>query len=918
MPKRRKQTTLQVAPTGRVRLDKSARSDRHERSPSPASRARLERAQKAQRSSQQYNRSTWRDDAEQGRVIDEGEPVTSSGDDDEPGLVDSDGLFDDEAEEASGDDESSAGEDEQEAEHVRRRRRRDRRDAHSDSDSDPDPDPDGQRPPPQPKSRETRRVNEIVLSSDDDAATPATPVASTSNAKIPVKGGQPAGKLLPPKRQMLVFDSLDIDLPPRKRRAEPANTKAGSRAGPSAAAKKQSSTTVKEDSDEELTSIALGHPHDTADETDNQPVKRLHNSSPRKRSRVSSSSARSSSPATSLASDASDSEVADDLPVPASIAADNKRLKAKRETALNNAALRSPRKSKSGKVRKVDTKRKLTALSQGVWDRRSEDEESDEEDFVVGDEDAIIYDTSTDEDEQDAGSLIHKKEQKKQSRKGKEPAISEGNGGEEEDAAASSKSKTKKKKEERRKDKWRKQVQKELLATDTEGDQQPTPKASKRKVGGKGKKAGRVVRSETDNDDDDPSPRKKQRQQQQRRRRRRSSEASSELVDDGPEDLEILDEQTVFDQKFRTLKTNESKFASLKAARERRKASQKAIVLDSEDEMPATTQHRSQRVTTGSQPRFLGDPDHNSADSSSESDSDSDGSDSESSSSSDGRSDGRSDGQGSIDDFLAEDDGNDEEVARYRAEMQIKSQGMRWYYKTYIILLVYMIIDPDRDWRGQDDELRTADEKVTQEIEGLLNSLVGSSAWKPKFKRIIDSRPELTVDPLGPDEAGGPCEVCTMGRGRHASSVLTLSGPKYNRTTLQDLASAEDSSAEEESDSEDENAGRKSRDKYYTFNSGGACTARAETYHELRHWARSTRDRVADMLRPLRRKIREVDTDGMNKAERKEARKAVTLLKHKEASRLIRILEDGREVETLADRLQKEINQACSAFTVNK
>jgi hypothetical protein len=31
--------------------------------------------------------------------------------------------------------------------------------------------------------------------------------------------------------------------------------------------------------------------------------------------------------------------------------------------------------------------------------------------------------------------------------------------------------------------------------------------------------------------------------------------------------------------------------------------------------------------------------------------------------------------------------------------------------------------------------------------------------------------------------------------------------------------SAEDSSAEEESDSEDENAGRKSRDKYYTFHS---------------------------------------------------------------------------------------------------
>lgn len=162
-----------------------------------------------------------------------------------------------------------------------------------------------------------------------------------------------------------------------------------------------------------------------------------------------------------------------------------------------------------------------------------------------------------------------------------------------------------------------------------------------------------------------------------------------------------------------------------------RKASQKAIVLDSEDERPAT-QSRSQRGPTGSQPRFLGDPDHNSDEEDDGEDSDSDGresgSDSDSSSS---RTESRSDGEGSIDDFLAEDDENmEKEVENYRADLQMKSQGMRYYYKTYIILLVYMIIDPDRDWRREDKELRTADEKVTQELEGFLSSLVGSSAWK--------------------------------------------------------------------------------------------------------------------------------------------------------------------------------------------
>jgi hypothetical protein len=82
----------------------------------------------------------------------------------------------------------------------------------------------------------------------------------------------------------------------------------------------------------------------------------------------------------------------------------------------------------------------------------------------------------------------------------------------------------------------------------------------------------------------------------------------------------------------------------------------------------------------------------------------------------------------------------EKEVEKYRADLQMKSQGMRYYYKTYIILLVYMIIDPDRDWRREDKELRTADEKVTQELEGFLSSLVGSSAWKVRPARMSCSR----------------------------------------------------------------------------------------------------------------------------------------------------------------------------------
>lgn len=375
---------------------------------------------------------------------------------------------------------------------------------------------------------------------------------------------------------MLVFDSIEVSPPPPTKRRALAQNNKGTKANPASKPKPNTgkSRPARESAaegtpEEERMSIALGHPQDSADESDEeQPVKGP-GSSARKRSRVSSSSDESHRSATT---DTSDGEVRDDLPLPASIAADNKRLKAKRETTLNNAALRSPRKTKTGKVRKVDTKRKLTALSQGVRDRRSEDEESDEEDFVVDDDDAIIYDTTTEEEEDQQPPPTSKKQKKKAAaeRKGKERAVTE----EEEEAEDRPASK----KKERGKGKSRKQVQRDLLATDSE-DEQPIRSASKRKHGKKN--GGRVVRSDNEDDDeeeDEPVQRKKRRRRQHHRSSGSEEESNSDDgIDDGPEDLKILDEETVLDQKFRTLKTNESKFASLKAARDRE--SSRALLL---------------------------------------------------------------------------------------------------------------------------------------------------------------------------------------------------------------------------------------------------------------------------------------------------------------------------------------------------
>ena len=176
MGKRHKQAKLAVASTGRVELTDghAKRSGRPERSPSPAIAARLERAKKAQQSSQKSHKPTWRDEQEQGRIVDEGQAIISSSEDEDPGLVESFELVDDEAEEASEDEESS---EEEEEGHQRRRRGR----AGSDSGSD-------EQPTPRRAAKSSRRAKEIVLSSDDnddeEAVARTTPVASTSKSKV--------------------------------------------------------------------------------------------------------------------------------------------------------------------------------------------------------------------------------------------------------------------------------------------------------------------------------------------------------------------------------------------------------------------------------------------------------------------------------------------------------------------------------------------------------------------------------------------------------------------------------------------------------------------------------------------------------------------------------------------------------------
>lgn len=153
-----------------------------------------------------------------------------------------------------------------------------------------------------------------------------------------------------------------------------------------------------------------------------------------------------------------------------------------------------------------------------------------------------------------------------------------------------------------------------------------------------------------------------------------------------------------------------------------KQAKNKAIVLDSDDEAPPPTARKPAR-TKRSSPRFMGDTEDSP---SSDSSSDSSGSPDTDSTSSGG------------DSFIVEEENPDGNkfVEEFRESIRGQMQGLRYYLKTYLLYLVHLVIDPDRDWLAADEEFRTAVHRINEHLAGHLNSLVTSSAWKVRPHRL--------------------------------------------------------------------------------------------------------------------------------------------------------------------------------------
>lgn len=75
-------------------------------------------------------------------------------------------------------------------------------------------------------------------------------------------------------------------------------------------------------------------------------------------------------------------------------------------------------------------------------------------------------------------------------------------------------------------------------------------------------------------------------------------------------------------------------------------------------------------------------------------------------------------------------------------------------------------------------------------------------------------------------------------------------------------------------------------------------------YHQLRHWAYTTRNRVEEMLAPYRKPIMVPKlTSGMSKSERREARQLAAERKNEEANRLSKLLDEQGVIDEVSQSL---------------
>ncbi|THU89512.1 hypothetical protein K435DRAFT_830337 [Dendrothele bispora CBS 962.96] len=192
-------------------------------------------------------------------------------------------------------------------------------------------------------------------------------------------------------------------------------------------------------------------------------------------------------------------------------------------------------------------------------------------------------------------------------------------------------------------------------------------------------------------------------------------------------------------------------------------------------------------------------------------------------------------------DFIVEDDGTG--LAALPAEFSMDThQDLAHQFKKIFQFFVHIAVQPPVERNEFMVEMLKKEEYFSvplivtrRKLSGLRDSLVASSVWHPKFKKQLETYPELDVIEL--DFAVPGCDACHLGS-RTSTLCGRLLGHAYDHSGFEEVS-------DDESDADKDSA------IIAEFHLGRFCARRVRVYHDLSHWEYNLFKTISDEMDEL-------------------------------------------------------------------
>ncbi|EAU88626.1 hypothetical protein CC1G_12018 [Coprinopsis cinerea okayama7 len=346
------------------------------------------------------------------------------------------------------------------------------------------------------------------------------------------------------------------------------------------------------------------------------------------------------------------------------------------------------------------------------------------------------------------------------------------------------------------------------------------------------RKAKRLAQTQSDDEEDSPPPKRR------RLTRRRTIIVHENTDVDSAEEEDDLDSDCIIESRFRERRqTQYQKNLEKLKKRKQRKTASPSSDEDDDAENSESDGDSAPTLFKGAKPSNRNTSDED----------DGDGGDGES-----------DEGEDSESDWIVEDD--PVAAPRLPAMFSMEThQDLAHQFKKVFQLFVHVAVHPSKKRKKEmerlleDEYFRVPLKMVQRKLDGLRDSLVASSMWRPQFKKALQTYPEFVLTQLDFTIPG--CDACHMGS-RVATRRGALAGEPYNPIGFRELwkekksarkkkqkekkkrqkkgkRSRSDSDSDSESESDEEEIKKQ-------FDLGRFCAVRTQTFHEYCHWEYAT------------------------------------------------------------------------------